>query len=73
MSCMLIFISKENEHYGRFKIILFSIIFFIIIISEMSLRYVAYSNYGLMTFIFFPILLFLFTYIFLMTNLRNRF
>ena len=73
MSCMLIFISKENEHYGRFKIILFSIIFFIIIISEMSLRYVTYSNYGLIIFIFFPILLFLFTYIFLMTNLRNKF
>ena len=45
LSCLLIFKSKENANYNYFKFYLFTLIFFILIISEVSLRF-ASSNLG---------------------------
>ena len=63
--CVLICVSKESSGYNKFKIILFLILIFIIIISEISLRYSTTNNLGLINFIFFPIISFLITYTFL--------
>jgi lipopolysaccharide export system permease protein len=56
--CLLILISKENKNYTKFKFYLFLLLFFIILISEVSLRYSTNNNLGLLLFILFPIFLF---------------
>ena len=73
ISCLLLFISKENEFYGRFKLTLFVIIFFVIIFSETSLRYVAYGQSGLIIFLSFPVLFFIILYTIIITKFNNRF
>ena len=65
ISCLLMLKSKESINYDSFKVFLFSLIFFIIVISEISLRYVATSFSGLIFFILFPFSLFISIYIFL--------
>ena len=64
--------SKENKHYDRNKLYIFIISFFIIVLSEFSLRYSSNNIYGFIFFISFPILLFLAIYISLITKLKNR-
>ena len=71
ISSLLILISKENQHYGRFKLILFTIIFFTIIFSEMSLRYISYDQMGLVLFISFPLLIFFSLYFLLIAKLNS--
>jgi len=73
ISCLLLFVSKENEFYGRFKLILFVIVFFVIIFSETSLRYVAYGQSGLIIFLSFPVLFFIILYTIIITKFNNRF
>ena len=71
ISTLLILISKENQYYGRFKLTLFIIVFFIIILSEMSLRYISYNQMGLVFFISLPLIVFFLLYVSLFTKLRN--
>ena len=71
ISTLLILISKENQYYGRFKITLFIIVFFIIILSEMSLRYISYNQMGLVFFISLPLIVFFLLYVSLFAKLRN--
>ena len=71
MSSLLILVSKENQYYGRFKFFLFTIIFFTIIFSEMSLRYISYDQMGLALFIFFPLIIFFLFYFVLMAKLKS--
>ena len=70
--CLLIFKSKESLGYNKFKIFLFLKIFLIIVISEISLRYSAQNNMGLIFFIFFPLSYFLITYISLIIKYNNK-
>ena len=72
LCCMLILKSKESRNYDFFKMYLFCIIFFIIIISEISLRFVSNNNVGLYFFILFPILFFLSVYVPLITKFKNK-
>jgi len=71
ISTLLILISKENQYYGRFKLTLFIIVFFIIILSEMSLRYISYNQMGLVFFISLPLIVFFLLYVSLFAKLRN--
>ena len=70
--CLLIFKSKEANNFRFFKITLFLINFFIIVISESFLRYSGYSRTGLLIFTVFPIFFFLFFYITLISTLKFR-
>ena len=63
MCCLLILKSKESDSYNKFKIFLFIIIFFIIVISEISLRFSASGNTATLFFVLLPILTFLLFYI----------
>ena len=63
MCCFLILKSKESDNYNKFKIFLFIIIFFIIVISEISLRFSASGNTATLFFVLLPILTFLLFYI----------
>ena len=72
ITCLLIVTSKENRNYNQFKFYLFSIIFIVIIISEISLRYSTNNIYGSMFFILFPILCFLSIYFFLLIKFNDR-
>ena len=60
--CILIIRSKESENYNRFKSILFMILFLIIVISEMSLRYSVTNQSGFIFFLLLPILSFIIIY-----------
>ena len=66
----LICLSKENSDYTRFKLFLFIFLTFIIVISEISLRYTSSNNMGFFFFLFFPIISFLITYIILFKRLK---
>jgi len=73
ISCLLIFSSKESSDYNKFKVYLFSIIIIIIIISEISLRYSAYNQFGMLFFFFFPILSFFTVYFSLIKKLNYKY
>tara|TARA_B100000795_G_scaffold14711_1_gene10016 strand:+ start:369 stop:1511 length:1143 start_codon:yes stop_codon:yes gene_type:complete len=72
ITSLLIFKSKESNNYNRLKINLFSLIFFIIVISEISLRYSSYNKIGMYFFIFFPILTFFITYLSLQIRFNKK-
>ena len=72
LTCLIILISKENEKYNLYKVLLFTIIILLIVTSEISLRYAAINIFGTLFFIFFPITLFLITYVYLVQKLRNN-
>ena len=66
---MLIIKSKGSINFNKYKFALFLLIFFIIIISEISLRYISENNSGLIFFILFPIFCFFSIYFIL----KNKF
>ena len=70
---LLILQSKENINYKKFKLYIFFISFFLIVISEFSLRYSTININGFLFFILFPILSYLTTYILLITKFKNKF
>ena len=72
ISSLLIIKAKENSNYRFYKNFLFLIVFSIIIISEISLRYVSGDGIGLWFFIFFPISLFFLIYLSLLTILNKK-
>ena len=72
VSCLLIIKSKESKDYNFFKFYLFLIVFFLIVISEVSLRYSTYYEIGTFFFILFPILSFVIIYISLITKFNNK-
>ena len=69
---LLILKSKESINYNKFKFYLFSIIFFIIVISEISLRYSTYNKTGVLFFTFFPILFFFTIYFYLIKKFSTK-
>ena len=70
--CMLILKSKENKEYGFIKNLLFIITIFVIIISEISIRYSTSSGIGMIFFTLFPILTFFLIYFNLIKKLRYK-
>ena len=68
IACFLILSNKDSFRYSRFQNLLFFIGFFIIVISEISARYIGNSKVEI--FIFLPIIIFLITYIFFMFKLK---
>ena len=73
ISCLLMLRSKESNDYDSFKIYLFLVVFFFIVISEMSLRYAATGTFGMFFFILFPLFSFIsiFTYLKIKSNYTN--
>ena len=72
ISSLLIIKAKENSNYRFYKNFLFLIVFSIIVISEISLRYVSGDGIGLWFFIFFPISLFFLIYLSLLTIFNKK-
>ena len=62
ISCLLILKSKENDDFDKYKIFLFLIIFFVIVISELSLRFSTSGQLGLFFFLILPLLTFITIY-----------
>ena len=71
--CGLLFIkSKEDISFSKYRFILFILIFLIIVISEISLRYSTKSDSGLIFYIAFPVFCFFTTYLFLKNKFINK-
>ena len=64
IACMIFFISKENKKFTFYKYIIFLIGVIIIVISEISVKYVSNNNFGLYFFTTFPLIIFLILYVF---------
>ena len=62
IASLLIFTSKENIHYNKYKLSIFILGFILIFTSEISIKYIG-INFLLDKFLFFfPIILFLISY-----------
>jgi len=70
ISCLLILKSKENDDFDKFKIFLFLIIFFVIVISELSLRFSTSGQIGLYFFLILPLLTFMTIYLSLKAKIK---
>jgi len=73
IACMVFFISKENKKFVFYKYTLFLTGIITIIISEISLRYVSNSIFGLYFFITFPLIVILSIYFFSHKKSRKNF
>jgi len=62
MCCMLLVLSKNNINFNIFKNFLFLITFFVIIISETSLRFSTESNLSLSMYLILPFIIFFSVY-----------
>ena len=62
MCCMLLIISKNNANFNKFKNFIFLVTFFIIVISETSLRFSTKSNISLSIYLILPFIIFISTY-----------
>tara|TARA_B100001175_G_scaffold308831_1_gene309762 strand:- start:362 stop:1087 length:726 start_codon:yes stop_codon:yes gene_type:complete len=71
LSCYLFTSGKYNPKFNQVKRYLFLTIFFIILISETSLRYATSSNISLAIYFLTPILLFTFFYILTYLKINN--
>ena len=71
--CLLILRSKDDKEFKFVKFFLFTVIFIFIIISEISLKYSAYSSLGILFFTLFPIVTFISVYLFLIKKLHYKF
>ena len=71
LSCFLIIVPKNNYKYERNRKIIFIIIFFVLIISEASLRYSTTSQLSTFLYLLTPILSFAIIYSFFYRGVRN--
>jgi len=72
MSSLLVITSKESKNYNYFRLALFITIFFVIIISEVSLRYSASNDSLMIALSSLPLIFFLTVYIPLITKFHNK-
>ena len=70
ISCLLILKSKENDNFDKYKIFLFLVIFFTIVLSEISLRFSTTGQIEMYFFLFFPVLAFTIIYFSLMAKIK---
>ena len=71
ISSLVILKSKEDSGYNNFKILLFLIMIIIIILSEVSLRYISYNLSSLYFYVLCPIIIFLIVYTYLIKKLNT--
>ena len=71
--CFIILSSKEEKKYNIKKNLILVLGFLIIVISEVSLRYVGYNLIGAIFFIFFPLVIFTSVYFYLLQKLRANY
>jgi len=72
ISCLMIIKSKEDKKYDYFRFWMFILVFFIIVISEISIKYSGHGHSGILAYALFPILLFSTIYISLITKFNNK-
>ena len=68
IACLIILSNKDSYKYNRLQNILFIVGFFVIVISEITARYV--GNSKIEFFIFLPLITFLISYLFFIFKLR---
>ena len=68
IACLIILHNKDSYNYNRFQYILFLTGFLIIVLSEILARYIGNSKIEL--FIFFPLIIFFISYLFLIFKLK---
>ena len=71
ISSLVILYNKDNFFYSKFQYFLFFLVLTIIIMSEISSRYIS-DLYSTIFFSFLPLILFLLTYLFLIVKLRKK-
>ena len=71
ISCLLITKSKVSYNYTRYKFLLFSAGIFVIIISEVSIRYSGLTNLYSLMFLATPVLLFSIIYLYLFKKAKT--
>ena len=71
MSCMLLILSKNNNNFNKFRNIIFLAIFFILVISETSLRFSTASNLSFVIYLILPFVIFFFAYFIFYKMVRN--
>ena len=70
IACLIILYNKDSFNYNKLQYFLFLIGFFIIVISEISARYIGNSKVEF--FIFIPLVIFFTSYLFLMLKLKFK-
>ena len=71
LSCFLLVVPKNSYKYKRHKKIIFLITFFILVLSEASLRYSTLSNFATFLYLVIPIVSFLLIYSFFYRSVKN--
>ena len=71
ISSLVVFYNKDNFLYTRFQFFLFFLVFFIIILSEISSRYI-HDIQTTMIFSSLPIILFIISYLYLIFKLKEK-
>mgnify|MGYP001208846045 CR=1 FL=1 len=71
LSCFLIIVPKNNYNYERNRKIIFTITFFLLIISEASLRYSTTSNFATLLYLIIPIIGFIIIYTIFYRSVKN--
>ena len=71
LCCFLTVVSKNNVNYKRNKRIIFLMTFFILVISEGSLRYSTISNSATTLYLAIPWLSFILIYIYFYLRIKN--
>ncbi len=69
---LIILKSREVKTYYKYSFFIFFITFSLILISELSLRYSTINLSGFLFFIFFPLLLFIISYLLLTIKYKNK-
>ena len=69
---LIILKSREVKTYYKYSLFIFFITFSLILISELSLRYSTINLSGFLFFIFFPLLLFIISYLILTIKFKNK-
>ena len=71
LTCFIFFISKESKKFSFYRSIIFLIGILVIVISEVSLTYSVNSNFGMYSFIAFPLLSILILYTLILKKIKN--
>ena len=71
IASLIILFNKDHFSYSKIQYILFFIGFFILVISEISARYITYKSTQII-FLVLPIIIFLVSYLYLLFKLRTR-
>ena len=71
IASLIILFNKDHFNYSKIQYILFFIGFFVLVISEMSARYVTYNTIQII-FLILPITIFVASYLYLLFKLRTK-